>query len=66
MQVHAHTLPADAGLFTPLVYGLASLWWLADVLQRHGPSLEAIGPILLGIAALMNARANLERARRGG
>ncbi len=65
MQLAAHPLPADAGLFFPLIYGLASLLWLADVLHRFGPSYEATGPILLGLAALVNAFANATRARRG-
>jgi hypothetical protein len=69
MQVHAPTAPhpigLDAGFLGPILYGVSSCWWLVTILQQHGPSWEALGPILLGVGAILHGRANLERARRG-
>jgi hypothetical protein len=65
MQVHAHPLPADSSLAGPALYGATSLWWLVQTLAHYGPSWEALGPLLMGVGALLHGRANLERARRG-
>ena len=62
--MHAHPLPADPGLFFPLVYGLASLLWLVEVLERFGPSWNAVGPILMGVAAIYHGKASLVRAHQ--
>jgi hypothetical protein len=62
---HAYPLPADSTLTGPALYGATSLWWLVQTLATYGPSWEALGPLLTGVAAIYHGRANLERARRG-
>ena len=46
---------------------VASFWWVVDMVARHGPSWEAVPPILVGTASLVGALkcyANDSQARR--
>ena len=33
----------------------ASLWWVGDLLYRHGPSWSVVPPLLLGVASVVGA-----------
>jgi len=46
-------VPHQTGLFATSSVG--ALWWVADVLYRHGPTWSVVPPILIGVASLLGA-----------
>lgn len=43
---------------------LASIWWAADILYRHGPSWSILPPILIGITGLIGALRSYQNDRQ--
>lgn len=57
---HAHALDDAAqhaldGIGQCVLFGLGSVWWVADQLVRHGPSWSVVPPTLIACASLVTA-----------
>jgi hypothetical protein len=56
--MHAtHAIPHD-------LFAAGSILWMIQSLASYGPSWPSIGPLLLGLAAIINALANVVRSRQ--
>jgi hypothetical protein len=56
--MHAsHAIPHD-------LFAAGSILWMIQALASYGPSWSSVGPLLLGLAAIINALANVVRARQ--
>jgi hypothetical protein len=58
--MHAtHAIPHD-------LFAAGSILWMVQAMAQHGPGWSSVGPLLLGLAAIINAVANVVRTRRDG
>lgn len=48
-----HDIPPQTGIFA--TNALGSLWWVCDLLYRHGPSWSILPPTLIGFASVVGA-----------